>query len=272
MSDPSSVTSLDDLEAALVAAMAPPHIQPPLASIVAVRAAALDRRVTSGPVMVLSAPRWRHRAALIIAIAGVGTFGSAGVALARPALPNTLRQLAHTIGLPVDTQPVADVRSDSRELQRALDHGDPDRVRRDLQDLDRSEARLDPRDHARVVAPLGDLEQRARAVSGGVAPSRSETPFPLETDHDAPPPSPDEHPDSNAQAPETPAQSQEDRAQRATESQPAESVSVIGAPPRPSAGGQSDTAPSDGTASVPGRATDTAHTETTSTEPPDAAS
>ncbi|GAC1307557.1 MAG: hypothetical protein NVSMB16_03800 [Acidimicrobiales bacterium] len=191
MSEPSSFYSADEIETMLAAAMVPSRVAPPPASVAALRAAAYDRRRAVARAAVGPTLRWRRKAVLIAALVGSGTVGSAGVAFAHPVLPVALRQVASAVGLPVDSQPVADVRSDSQELRRALERGDVARVGRDLRDLDRSEARLAPGDHARMVGALEKLEEEARALSPSVTAARPVVPDATETDDGAPPPAPE---------------------------------------------------------------------------------
>ncbi|GAC1374172.1 MAG: hypothetical protein NVSMB4_01390 [Acidimicrobiales bacterium] len=223
--------SADEIETMLAAAMVPSHVAPPPASVVALRAAAYDRRRAVARGAVGPTLRWRGKAALIAALVGSGTVGSAGVAFAHPVLPAALRQVASAVGLPVDSQPVADVRDDSQELRRALERGDVARVGRDLRELDRSEARLAPGDHARMVGALEALEGEARALSLSVTAVRPVVPDDATgTDGDTRLPAP-EHAVANADGRDLSASLIDAGDGQSPGAEPGEASSAVGATP-----------------------------------------
>jgi hypothetical protein len=126
----------DELLGQLAAAFAPEPVDPPAASIHALRRAV---RANRPPVR---SPRWRRVA--VPALAGFTLVGAAGAAFAASGavLPEPVRRVVHAVGLPVDSPALAEARAARAALRETLARGERARVapeaarlRRDLEEL-----------------------------------------------------------------------------------------------------------------------------------------
>lgn len=170
---PDDSESTERLLRSLAAAMAPEASDPPAASIQAVRRAATERqaRLAGGDRVA-----WRRRVALVSSITTAVVMGGGSVAWARPVLPTPLRAVARAVGLPVDSAQVADVRSDTVALQRAIGRQDAAEVERDLGNLNRSSARLAPDEWTRLAPRITEVERQAEAMTAPRNPQPTQTP------------------------------------------------------------------------------------------------
>ena len=164
-------TAPDDvLLAAVRGALDSGPITPSPASVYALRLAVLEKWADFDATPARSrAGWWSRRSAVAAVVTAACTLGGGTVALARPALPRPLRDVARMAGLPVNPEPADRVRRERAELERSVDVGNVTRVQTDLEDLDRAESKLTPPQRARAQAADDDLEQRARTITGGHA-------------------------------------------------------------------------------------------------------
>ncbi len=144
---------LDDLRRAF----APPQVEPPPASVDALR-----RSVTA-----LSAPpplrRWPRRfvaaGAVVVTLASGST---AAFALGGARLPTPIRAILHGAGLPVESVDVARTRNLEARLTKALRDGNEPEIAMDTTLLRSSLARLSPGDRRSVQGQATRLLQQAQ--------------------------------------------------------------------------------------------------------------
>jgi CheY-like chemotaxis protein len=119
------------------------------------------------------ARRWQARVAG--GVAAMVILGSAGVAAAgQGALPAPIQAMARFVGLPTPDTRLDDARRALSRLDAALQSGDPAAIVAAVDEVQRSSARLDAGDRARLgAAPvLASAERRLTAVPGaGVVPA-----------------------------------------------------------------------------------------------------
>ncbi len=183
--DGSAQTTDEQLRELLAKALAPPPVQPSMQEMDALQAVVASARAGHEPTVAnggrwtaLWRPsHWRRRAAIPV-LATVMVLGSGGVAvaLARPVLPSPLRAAARAVGLPVDSQRLADARAQLARLEAAMASGPltaarQAQLRKEADALQAALARLDPSER-QMVAPSarGALSRADRALQLPAAP------------------------------------------------------------------------------------------------------
>lgn len=150
----------------LESALAPPAAEPSPSEVAALRRAVAEQASSVGPERV-----WPWRVAAGLAAAVVLLF-----VVVAPPLPEPLRQVAHGLGLPVDSVEVADAKSAAAELRSALDDGDRERAARASARLQRNLDGLEERDRRRLASRTDPLIERARSSGSGTAPVPGQPP------------------------------------------------------------------------------------------------
>ena len=135
----------DELLQRLSQALAPEPLEPPQASVLAVRRAVTAHRGTRRRM------RWRGRAVAVAAVFSTVLAGSsAAFALSGAPLPRPLRIVSNSVGLPVDSVAMADARSATSDLRRALSHRDAARVAEESRVLRARLSRLDANERGQI--------------------------------------------------------------------------------------------------------------------------
>jgi len=155
----------DEILDVLGAVLAPIRAEPPPEGIVALHRA-IDAQAWSGQTGHARPLRQRRWLVATVALTGALGVSSAAFAATGAPLPRPVRQVVHTIGLPVDSPQLADARGTQRLLRTSLARRDLAAIRIHANEL-RSELRNLDSDERRQVEPTADsLLQQAEEDLG----------------------------------------------------------------------------------------------------------
>jgi hypothetical protein len=129
-----------------------PEAEPPQASIVALHRAVGRPAATRRPIRLVTA------AAFVVSSL---TLTTAAFAVSGRPLPRVVREVASTIGLPVDSPALTDARDHRRELREALDSGTDDAVAEAAARLQADLAALDAHDRNQIEPEAAALLAKA---------------------------------------------------------------------------------------------------------------
>lgn len=119
---------------------------------------------------------WAHRPLQAITASLIAATGAiSGASLAGAALPAPLRNVAVSVGLPVDDNKVASARTEIADLQKALSSGDRSRVVTDYGQLQTSIQHMSSDDRSKVSALAAPALDQAQQVVDEPVPSGTDT-------------------------------------------------------------------------------------------------